>query len=538
MPIVPKSRLIHKIGTAGTVLFLLLVILYLIVSLLMIAEAYTNNSSSLAETLLNLFLWLIEILMLPFAISLILHVFAALSPRKDLPTILRTELDAFPKLSIVLSTRNPNPLALETNFLKAKRILYENVEIVVTDNSDNDAVPGIQELCARHHVKFFHRDGVVGFKARNLNRIFTNGTVTGKYALFIDIDQQIIPESIEKLIKILEYYPRLAFVQAKYKIMNATSTIRIIQAILYSFYYNILSLGKDAHETVLFNGTTACFRVAAILSVGGFPEETYCEDIDISVKLLLAGFKSRFLNQFVTEALVPWRLKDLLASMWRWVHGATSIGRLRTKEILGSNKISLSVKIELILNNFIWLGGMGAILFGICMAFLVLGNLNLLRPVLFLTMNGSGFNFSVGVVIPTAFAVISVIGSFLAIISDKQFRFILFLPVYGIASVSLFFFLAPAILYGLLGMRGPKSGIWNRNIRIFHYIPLLISLAAIFFAASVNIMAVNALQGLFFLTLFTSTIGPLIFAFHERKRSFEEIETRYFLEIKSRLLSR
>ena len=100
-------------------------------------------------------------------------------------------------------------------------------------------------------------------------------------------------------------------------------------------------------------------KTEIIREIGGFPENSYTEDIALSYKLMLLGYKSRYLNIPVTSALVTWRLRDLLSSFWRWTYGGTSILRNEGKNIVVSKKLSLDKKIELLLNGISFLAFSG-----------------------------------------------------------------------------------------------------------------------------------------------------------------------------------
>jgi cellulose synthase/poly-beta-1,6-N-acetylglucosamine synthase-like glycosyltransferase len=433
---------------------------------------------------------------------LFLHIPLALYPR----SVQRIKIDLTdpPMVTIVIPTFHPNVLALESNFKKIHNVNYKNYEIIVVDNStDLKLVEKIESLTKMHKIRFFHRDSLLGFKSANINYILDH--VKGKYILFIDIDQIIIPESIEKFVEILEANNNLAFVQAKYDIKNDNSIVRIAIAIMYAYYYEVLSLGKDFKNRVLFNGTTACFRKSAISAVNGFPEETYCEDIDISTILLLAGYKSSFLDDYATTALVPWKLKDLISSMWRWAHGATSIAKIRFRKNFSSSKLNFLTKIELFMNNLVWISGSGIVVISSCLTYIM---------VLFFSLS-------------------TFLGSLLAVISSKKIKWLLDLPVYFIASLSLFFFIFPAVVNALFNKNSPKdeNSQWNRDLNLILYGIFMIPYGVINSILAFDAFMKNDLIWVFFVFIAVSMISPFFFLFKDKYIDTKKLEREYFEQI-------
>jgi cellulose synthase/poly-beta-1,6-N-acetylglucosamine synthase-like glycosyltransferase len=458
---------------------------------------------------------------------LLLHIPLALYPRVIQKVIL--DYDNLPFVTIVIPTFFPNILALESNFKKISEIKYNNYEIIVVDNStDVNLINKIKSLTSKNNVRFFHRKSSRGFKSGNINYILDQ--IKGKYILFIDIDQILIPDSIEKFVEVLEADKSLAFVQAKYKIKNDNSIIRIAIAIMYAYYYEILSRGKDLKNTVLFNGTTGCFRKSAILQVNGFPEDTYCEDIDISTKLLIAGYKSRFLNEYATIALVPWRLRELISSIWRWAHGATSIAKLRFKSILTSKNVRILTKFELFMNNLVWITGASIVLISSCLTTMYLLKWEILRPQYSLIFNENviiieGFQF-----IAIFFSLSTFFGSLLAVISSKKVTWLLNLPLYFIASLSLFFFIFPAVISALFNKNLPndEKSQWNKDLNYSLYGIIMIPFGVINGIIAFDAFSVNNFIWIFFIIIAIGTICPFFFIYMDKYINNDELEQDYF----------
>ena len=516
------------------VLFLIIFIIeiifssiYIFDSFFLLFERITHGSLVDPEVLLNIIIFIYELIIIPMGLFLFLHIPLALASRSYETAKINSSNQ--PKVSIIIPTAYPNILALEANFKKIKEILYKNYEVVVVDNSQNlKLVEKIKNLTNRYNVLFYHREAKKGFKSGNINYILDK--IKSKYFLFIDIDQIIVPDSIINFVELLEADEKLAFVQAKYKIQNDNSIVRIAISIMYSYYYEILSRGKDFRKTVLFNGTTACFRRSAILAVNGFPDKTYCEDIDISNKLILSGFKSRFLNEYATTALVPWRLSDFISSTWRWAHGATSIVKVRTKEIFSSKKIGGITKVELFMNNLVWITGSGTILLAISLLIIYLGGWETLRPqysisILHEIIIFDGFQF-----FALFFAFNTLIGSMVAVFGSNSLKWFLVLPVYFIATLSLFFFIFPAVISAIFNKNLPSDSRseWNKRLNYNLYGLFMIPYGLINLLIGLEALFKMNLIGLFFIMIAISTITPFLFLIFDRFTNIKKLEQEYF----------
>jgi hypothetical protein len=225
--------------------------------------------------------------------------------------------------------------------------------------------------------------------------------------------------------------------------------------------------------------------------------------------------------------------------MWRWTYGTIQIAKLRTRNVFKSDKIPLSLKIELFLNNLVWFAGPGVIIAAFCYLVIFWGNFSLLRPEYALQIE------SIAVIIPgylimsTAFIFATFIGSLLGILSAKAYHWIIYLIGYGVASISLFFFLITPVIYAMLGIKGPEqdSSPWNRNINIFHYMIALIPFGLFSLVTAITAFTAANIQWIFFLVITIAALSPFPFAVQDKFIDKERLEDDYFTKLKSNLVS-
>jgi hypothetical protein len=71
-----------------------------------------------------------------------------------------------------------------------------------------------------------------------------------------------------------------------------------------------------------FNGTGGVFRKEAILEAGNWQDETLTEDIDLSYRVQLAGWRCRYLVDLVAPAEIPADINAFKSQQYRWAKGS------------------------------------------------------------------------------------------------------------------------------------------------------------------------------------------------------------------------
>lgn len=522
-----RSRVISNILILISGLLFIGTLLYFIESTLLII----NNSKSILFIFLNFLILIFESLTAIYGIFLLLHIAYIFKPEAAFNFPDNITVD--PLVSIIIPTFNPNLYAVETNLLNLQNIAYKNIEIYFTDNSsDEELVSELQLLCAKFKVNFIHRDGIQGFKARNLNNVLTK--IKGKYFFIIDIDQSIQADAIEKIIYLFETKAKknksLAFIQAQFEIKNANNIIRNSIAILYTFFYYVISFAKSSRGTVLFNGSSACFKTDIIKKINGFPEYSYTEDIEISYKLLLNGYNSIYTNINLSTALVPWEISDLISSFWRWTYGGTSVLRVNGLKILKSKKLSLDKKIELILNGFSFIAFSGILI--IMGAILVLhwSNLSLIRPNLVIL----NYIIPLILVFPLIISLSHIISCIIGLVESKSLYRIPYLIPYSLASIAISFFIILPTFYALIGVKKPnsESSRWNRQFNFKSSVFALLIIQIISMVTFWDLFNNDNLLWISFASLSIVSALTIIFLFNDKKINTEIENYNYFKQFR------
>ncbi|MDX1546923.1 MAG: glycosyltransferase [Rhodothermales bacterium] len=173
------------------------------------------------------------------------------------------------------------------------------------------------------HVHRTHREG---YKAGAL----ANGLRMARGAFVAVFDADFVPTP-DFLLRLLPRFgdPRVGMVQARWGHLNADDTLLT----------RIQAFGLDAHFAVEqyvrglagcfinFNGTAGLWRRACIDDAGGWQSDTLAEDLDLSYRAQLRGWRFRFADDVEVPAEVPVAINALRAQQFRWTKGAAETAR-------------------------------------------------------------------------------------------------------------------------------------------------------------------------------------------------------------------
>ena len=224
------------------------------------------------------------------------------------------------------------------------------LEIQVLDDS-TDETREIAELAVRRHaargfdIKYIHRVDRTGFKAGALDAGLK--VASGEFIAIFDAD--FIP-SADFLMRTLPYFdtdPKVAMVQARWGHINQDySLLTKIQAILLDAHFVLEHGGRNRAGCFFnFNGTAGIWRREVIPDAGGWSHDTLTEDLDLSYRAQLRGWRFIFLPDLVAPAEVPVEMNSFKSQQHRWAKGSIQTCLKLMPKILRSNQ-PFSVKAE------------------------------------------------------------------------------------------------------------------------------------------------------------------------------------------------
>jgi hypothetical protein len=95
-----------------------------------------------------------------------------------------------------------------------------------------------------------------------------------------------------------------------------------------------------------FNGTAGVWRRIAIETAGGWAADTITEDLDLSLRAQLCGWRFRFLEDVHVPAELPARLSAFRTQQKRWARGGGQTARKLLREIWRAPEVALRARVE------------------------------------------------------------------------------------------------------------------------------------------------------------------------------------------------
>ena len=215
------------------------------------------------------------------------------------------ELKELPFITVQIPTYN-DPIAercirhcIDFDYPKDK------YEIIIADDSTNIETQNILAKFADENpgfIKYIHRDHRHGFKAGALKNSMRHAK--GEFIVIFDSDWMPGKDFLARVIRPFSD-PKVAIVQTRQGFYNKDSNLITRSAsYLLMIYHTIIMPINNRINCVFFCGTAGAIRRSAFDKVGGWNLNSLTEDSDLTVNMLLKGYKTVYLN-FETPSEVP-----------------------------------------------------------------------------------------------------------------------------------------------------------------------------------------------------------------------------------------
>jgi len=231
------------------------------------------------------------------------------------------------------------------------RIRYprELLEIQVLDDSNDETVEIARAAVERHRengldIQYIHRDDRRGFKAGALEDGLK--VAKGEFILIFDADFVAPPDILEKSIGQFGD-PKVGMVQVRWGHINRDySLLTQVQSILLDGHFILEHGGRNrAGRFFNFNGTAGIWRREAIVDGGGWQHDTLTEDLDLSYRAQMKGWRFVFLQDVISPAEIPVEMNAFKSQQHRWAKGSIQTCKKLLPQILASS-LPLPIKVE------------------------------------------------------------------------------------------------------------------------------------------------------------------------------------------------
>ena len=223
------------------------------------------------------------------------------------------------------------------------------LEIQVLDDSTDETTEIVARAVAEQRARgvdihHLHRTDRSGFKAGAL----VTGLAKARGELLAIFDADFVPAP-DFLRKTVPYFadPGLGMVQGSWAHINrGYSLMTRVEAILLDGHFMIEHRARNRSGCFFnFNGTAGIWRRAAIETSGGWAHDTLTEDLDLSYRAQLKGWRFLYLPELAVPSELPVDASGFKSQQYRWAKGAVQTGRKLLGEIFRA-PLPLRVKIE------------------------------------------------------------------------------------------------------------------------------------------------------------------------------------------------
>ncbi|MCZ6583811.1 MAG: glycosyltransferase family 2 protein [Thaumarchaeota archaeon] len=226
----------------------------------------------------------------------------------------------------------------------------DKMQIMILDDSDDETVELLENLVNKHQKNGYdiihvRRGTRKGYKAGALKHAMTF-TNTEFVAIF---DADFIPPKWY-LKKAIPYFakPNIGLIQCRWGHLNENySALTQAQALSLDFHFLIEQRAKsNSHLFMNFNGTAGIWRKECIDDAGGWHTATLVEDLDLSYRAQMKGWKCLFVPNIVVDAELPVQMNGAKRQQFRWAKGSVQCAVKLLFDILVKRKIAIEAKLQ------------------------------------------------------------------------------------------------------------------------------------------------------------------------------------------------
>ena len=224
----------------------------------------------------------------------------------------------------------------------------DKLEIQVLDDSTDETSKIVAEAVEKKKqlgfdIQHIRRGSREGFKAGALKEGLK--IAKGEYIAIFDAD--FIPHK-NFLKKTLSFFgDNVGMVQTRWEHLNSDySILTKAQALALDGHFVIeQSVRNKAGFFINFNGTGGVWRKACIEDAGNWHADTLTEDLDLSYRAQLNGWKFVFLKDFTSPAELPSEMSALKSQQFRWTKGAIETAK-KILPLVWKSNVPMRVKLQ------------------------------------------------------------------------------------------------------------------------------------------------------------------------------------------------
>ncbi len=252
--------------------------------------------------------------------------------------------EALPRVLVQLPVCDEGDLALRVA-AAAARLDWprDRLEIQLLDDGPSHKHEALAQAVAEAlpedvTISVLHRGERAGFKAGNL--AFGLKHSNAPYVAIFDADFVPPADFLRRMVPVLVADTGLAFAQARWGHANRFSNwLTRAQGFLLDSHFAIEQEARfRAGLPISFNGTAGVWNRAAIEAGGGWTGDTLTEDLDLSIRCALKGWRAAMISDLEVPGELPETAAAWRAQQARWTKGHAQVARKLLPAIWKSNR--------------------------------------------------------------------------------------------------------------------------------------------------------------------------------------------------------
>jgi len=290
-------------------------------------------------------------------------VFLYVNKKTDTSINLNSSPENYPFVTVQLPVYN-EVYVIERLIRTVAQFSYpkDRFEIQILDDSTDETTSIVSKIIEELsptgvNIQLIQRPDRVGFKAGALS--YGMKIAKGEFIAIFDADFMPKPDFLEQTIPFFQD-EKIGVVQTRWQHINED----------YSILTQMQAFGLDAHFTVEqtgrssgghfinFNGTGGVWRKTCIEDAGGWSADTLTEDLDLSYRAQLKGWKFKYLENVGSPSELPAAMNALKNQQFRWTKGAAECTRKNLIRVFNKKGIPLGTKLHAmfhLMNSFIFI---------------------------------------------------------------------------------------------------------------------------------------------------------------------------------------
>ena len=244
-----------------------------------------------------------------------------------------SEPAAQPFVSIHLACCNEPPEMVILTLDSLAALDYENYEVIVLDNNTKreEIWRPVEAHCAKlgARFRFYHLEPWPGFKAGALNYGLEVTDPRAEVVAVVDADYEVRSDWLRAL---TGYFsdPRVAVVQCPQAHREwEHNAFRRMTNWEYDGFFRIGMHHRNERNAIIQHGTMTMVRKHALADTGAWSEWTICEDAELGLRLMRAGYDLVYVDELMGKGLTPADFKAYKSQRYRWAFGAMQIMKAR-----------------------------------------------------------------------------------------------------------------------------------------------------------------------------------------------------------------